>query len=235
MDNSSGSDDFHGCNMLAHEHPTKLKCGHINANSIAGFKFYEINQWLINRNFDVLVITETKLDSTFADALFHIDGFRFIHHDRNINGGGVMIYWSSDLIFKHVNEALMLKLKVGRSWLMVAGVYKPLSLKFCKWKEELFKLFEHATSACEDILVLGDLNCDILRPLDNGGEGRHLLDMCDIFSLDCLINEPTRLTTTSQTVTDVLLTNNKRRFLTSGTLEPHISDHRLIYTVIRNP
>ena len=39
--------------------------------------------------------------------------------------------------------------------------------------------------------------------------------------------------TTSQTLIDVLLTNNKRRCLTSGTLEPHISDHRLIYTVMR--
>ena len=116
---------------------------------------------------------------------------------------------------------------------MVTGVYKLPSLKFSKWKEELYKLFEHATSACEDILVLGDLNCDILRPFENGGEGRHLLDMCDIFSLDCLISEPTRLTTTSQTLIDVLLTNNKRRFLTSGTMEPHISDHRLIYTVMR--
>ena len=45
--------------------------------------------------------------------------------------------------------------KVGRSWLMVTGVYKPPSLKFSKWKEELYKLFEQATSACEDILALG--------------------------------------------------------------------------------
>ena len=151
-------------------------------------------------------------------------------------------YWRSDLISKHVRdvpefagvEALMVKFKVGRSWLMVTGVYKPPSLKFSKWKEELYKLLEHATSACEDILVLGDLNCDILRPFDNGGEHGHLLDMCDIFSLNCLISEPTRLTTTSQTLIDVLLTNKRRRFLTSGTLEPHISGQRLIYTVKRS-
>ena len=90
--------------MLAHEYSTKLKFGHINANSIAGFKFYEIKQWLIKRNFDVLVITETKLDATFADALFYIDGFRFMRRDRNINGCGVMIYWNSDLVFKHVTD-----------------------------------------------------------------------------------------------------------------------------------
>ena len=116
---------------------------------------------------------------------------------------------------------------------MVMGVYKPPKFKFNMWKDQLYHLFESATSACEDILVLGDLNCDILHPSNNGTEGRHLLDMCEVFNLDCLIDEPTRLTTTSQTLIDVLLTNNKRRFLVSGTLEPHVSDHRLAFTVMK--
>lgn len=56
--------------------------------------------------------------------------------------------------------------------------------------------------------------------------------MCEIFNLHCLNDEPTRLTTTSQTLIDVL-SNNKQRFLVSGTLEPHMSDHRLAFTVMK--
>jgi len=196
---------------------------------------------LPHHNFDVLVISETKLDATFPDAIFRVDGFRFIRRDRDIYGGGIIIYSRSDLTFEHVRnlpllsgvEALLVKLRINKSWLMVVGVYRPPKFKFNMWKDQLYNLFEYATSACENILVLGDLNCDIFHPSNNGGEGRHLLDMGEIFNLDCLINEPTRLTTTSQTLIDVLLINYKRRFLASGTLEPHMSDYRLVFTVMK--
>jgi hypothetical protein len=43
-----------------------------------------------------------------------------------------MIYWRSDIIFHHVAtlelskvEALMVKLKIGKKWLMVTGAYRP--------------------------------------------------------------------------------------------------------------
>ena len=39
-----------------------FKLGHVNANSIGGFKFYEIRTWLLSGRFDILVISETKID-----------------------------------------------------------------------------------------------------------------------------------------------------------------------------
>ena len=57
------------------------------------------------RNFYVLVITETKLDHTFRDAQFTIDGYRFTRLDRSVHGGGVIIYWRSDLIFNYCKSA----------------------------------------------------------------------------------------------------------------------------------
>lgn len=112
-----------------------------------------------------------------------------------------MKYWRFDFIFKYVRdvfefvgvEVLMVKFKVGRFLFMVMGVYKLLSLKFSKWKEELYKLFEYVIFVCEDIFVFGDLNCDIFCFFDNGGEYGYFLDMCDIFSFNCLISELIRL------------------------------------------
>ena len=60
-----------------------------------------------------------------------------------------------------------------------------------------------------------------------------LISVCDIFDLHCLINQPTRITPISETLIDLILTNNKKRILSSGTIEPHISDHQLVYTVMR--
>ena len=85
-----------------------FKLAHVNANSVAGFKMQEIKLWLHKETFDVLVITKTKLDDTFPDALFTIDGYKFIRRDRNIHGGGILIYWRSDLVFQCIKSAPLL-------------------------------------------------------------------------------------------------------------------------------
>ena len=78
----------------------------------------------------------------------------------------------------------------------------------------------------------GDLNCNLMNP---GNSGRELLDLCDIFNLDCLTDKPTRITRSSiQSLIDVILTSNSRRFLKFGVFEPHLSDHSLVYTIMRS-
>ena len=43
--------------------------------------------------FDILIITETKLDGTYPVSPFHIDGYSMLYRlGRNRNGGGVIIY-----------------------------------------------------------------------------------------------------------------------------------------------
>ena len=86
---------------LIQKYSKKFKIAHINANSIAGFKFHEIKLWLLKGTFGVLVTTETKLDHTFRDAQLTIDGYRFTCLDRSVHDGGVIIYWRSDLIFNY--------------------------------------------------------------------------------------------------------------------------------------
>lgn len=98
-----------------------------NANSIAGHKFYEIRHWLQSGFFDILVISETKLDQTFPNSQFMIDGFRFLRIDRNIHGGGLMLYIRSDIPYKfdrsifteqrekYGTECIACEVKVGRS------------------------------------------------------------------------------------------------------------------------
>ena len=92
----------------------------------------------------------------------------------------------------------------------------------------------NASQRFENLVILGDLNCDILRPDKGPREGRALMDLMIEYNLTNLIREPTRVTATSSTLIDVILTNRPRSFLTSGTLDLGLSDHHLVYAVSRS-
>ena len=71
--------------------PKKLIIGHININSIRN-KF-EILKSMLSEVLDVLMITETKLDDSFPEQQFHVEGFNILFRlDRNRHGGGLLLY-----------------------------------------------------------------------------------------------------------------------------------------------
>ena len=47
---------------------------------------------------DIIVLTETKLDDSFPTAQFTIEGYsKPFRHDRNSDGGGILIYSREDI------------------------------------------------------------------------------------------------------------------------------------------
>ena len=59
---------------------------------------------LIKGNIDVLLITETKLDSSFPITQFLIEGFSPSYRlDRNSYGGGLLLYIREDIPSKAIN------------------------------------------------------------------------------------------------------------------------------------
>ena len=62
-------------------------------------------KFLIVNNVDILALTETKIDSSFPNAQFRIDGcsapFRL---DRNRSGGGVLICVREDIPWKQLTK-----------------------------------------------------------------------------------------------------------------------------------
>ena len=87
---------------------------------------------MVRGKVDILVITETKLDSTFPTTQFWIEGYsepsRF---DRNRNGGGVLIY---------VREGISSKLLTDRKLPHdIEGIFVELNL--IKYKCSLFRSY----------------------------------------------------------------------------------------------
>lgn len=52
----------------------------------------EIRALLNQELFDILVLTETKIDSSYNNSLFQHPLYRIIRRDRKKGGGGIMVY-----------------------------------------------------------------------------------------------------------------------------------------------
>ena len=74
----------------------RLIIGQLNINSLRN-KFEQLST-MINRNNDIFMIFETKLDETFSAAQFSLQGFcDHYRFDRNRNSGGIMLYIREDI------------------------------------------------------------------------------------------------------------------------------------------
>ena len=98
--------------------------------------FYEIRSWLMSGRFDILVMTETKIDATFSNSQFNVEGFRMYRVDRNAQDGGLMIFIRNDICFPFVTrfnvdmssfrtESMLLKVKINKSSFSIVGIYRP--------------------------------------------------------------------------------------------------------------
>ena len=102
-DNNDPSDTPSILRNLKLKNINRLVLGHLNINSLAG-KFDQLKA-LIKRNIDILVLAETKIDSSFSNAQFRIDGFSILFRlDRNRFGGGVPIYVREDIPCKELTQ-----------------------------------------------------------------------------------------------------------------------------------
>ena len=64
--------------------------GHLNVNSFPN-KFDSLTS-IIKNYIDIIVLTETKLDDSYPTSQFKIEGYsKPFHHDRNTDGGGILI------------------------------------------------------------------------------------------------------------------------------------------------
>ena len=63
---------------------------------------------------------------------------------------------------------------------------------------------------------------------------RALIDLAELHQLSTLIKKPTRITGTSTSLIDVIFTSKPRSFRSSGVNDIGISDHSLVYAVMRS-
>ena len=74
------------------KHPENIFFGQLNVNSIAN-KFVSIQE-LVQSTFDIFLIKGTKIDDSFPNAQFKIEGHKSFRKDRDAFGGGFFFYFN---------------------------------------------------------------------------------------------------------------------------------------------
>ena len=111
---------------------------------------------------------------------------------------------------------------------LIANVYRPPSDKIDAAIELLGShLTEVTSSGNPDILIVGDLNIDLLK---NSNDTKRFNTFIDSHLMNQLINEPTRVTTTTRSLIDHVITNNTDFYSIPGCFDPDLSDHCLLFT-----
>ena len=103
--------------------PDELILGHVNINSIRN-KFDSLI-YMLDKNTDTFLISDTKLDDSFLSAQFKIEGFITPYrYDRNDKGGGFLLY---------IREDIPSRLLKSKSQCNVKSLSVEINLKKRKW------------------------------------------------------------------------------------------------------
>ena len=191
-----------------------LSMCHVNIRSLSRSKLKAIQCNLANL-YDVITLSETHLHAGVTNDVFTLNGFHdIIRKDRGAQGGGVAIYIRETLCYKRMMEyeradveALWIQLNTIEGKVLFCSIYRPPDktggpppLEF--WDNLDQVLDDIKSSSIKYIYLLGDLNADF-----NTVNGQRLAQLCIRQNLECLIEEPTRITPTSATILDQIITN----------------------------
>ena len=172
------------------------------------------------------MISETKLDNTFPNGQFLIDGFNEpIRLDRNKNGGGILLFIIEDIPTKGLSfetspiEGFFIEINLfKKKWLLCCS-YNPDSNNIKNHLSALSVNLDIYFSQYEHFIVMGDFNVEV--------GNRDMEEFCKNYNLKCLIRAPTCYKNPNNTSSiDVILTNFQRSFQSFCTIETGLSDFR---------
>ena len=143
--------------------------GYLNINSLSE-KIIYLREICLKNSIDILCVDETKIDSSYPNAQFHVDGYQFapFRKDRNNYGGGKMVYIRDGIIAKHLenlegkhSETICLELIISKKKGWITFAYRPPSSDNKSiFFNELTTSLSQITNLYDYSVVMGDLNID---------------------------------------------------------------------------
>ena len=106
---------------------------------------------LVAKNVDIVIISETEIDSTFSAGQFLIEGFKpTFTYDRNQHGGGILVFIregipSRELKFEFsINmECIIAEIILHKKKWALLGIYRPPSQEESRFYHELGKAMDY--------------------------------------------------------------------------------------------
>ena len=223
-------DSIHNCEIFKKQ---GLHFVHLNVNSLLP-KIDEIRLLALNSKPQLISLSETKLDSTILDEEIDIHGYSIVRSDRSRNGGGVGCYVRNDISF-NVNEVLSDYIE-NINFDILLPKTKPILIGVIYRHQDKADFNDHFSDALDkinninnrEVYILGDFNID-----DKSRLAKPYKEICSLHGLKQIIHSPTRITNTTSTILDHILTNSKDKLSQSGVIDIGISDHQMKFCTIK--
>jgi hypothetical protein len=215
-----------------------IRIGHVNIRDLMSkSKLNDIKVLLGRDNYDIFMISETWLWNTISDLEINIEGYKMIRCDRpniktyNKRGGGVIVYIKNeyevelkDHNFTSAEKVQAIKFNIKRQHVK-SITFIAINRVSDTPQSFLKEIEEEMCNSQNELYVIGDLNIDQLKVND-------LYPIIRKAGMKQLIKEPTRVTDSSKTLIDLIITNSsKSDYHTSGVTRNALSDHDIIYSV----
>lgn len=193
-----------------------------------------------------LCLTETWLKPAIKSHIVDIPGFELIRLDRSGSkrGRGVACLINKDLNWSLPDryrldtsngDIEILTVVINREFqnpLYISTIYLPPSACLQNSLEILEEIAFYILNIKADWVLCGDLNVD-LSSLNQNKDKKALMHFSASNQLSQLIKHPTRVTASSSSLIDHIYTNLDHNLTHSGIIKYGLSDHDLIYVIIK--
>ncbi|XP_077513263.1 uncharacterized protein LOC144124459 [Amblyomma americanum] len=192
---------------------------------------------------DITVLTETWLNESVRNSeIFSSQKcYHIFRCDRpSGRGGGTLIAVSEDIACFEVNldttlEFICVQIKINNKALLFCACYRPPSttVGFCNYLHDILNIIQ-TRFPNRPIFLFGDFNFPAINWSDThlGNDGSSestsfFSALCSTFSLTQVVTQPTRVTSTSSSILDLLLTSSPD-LVSDVSYLPGLSDHYLL-------
>lgn len=159
------SDDLQKLKDIRKKFPKNVITSYLNINSIRN-KFESL-AFMLKDKVDVLTIAETKLDESFPNSQFLIEGFKIPYRfDVTSQKGGLLTYVRSGIPSRqltsfnisHDFQIIPIELNLRKlKWLLIS-IYRPPSQCLSEFLNSLSRMIDFFSVSYERIVVNGDFN-----------------------------------------------------------------------------
>ena len=191
-----------------------------------------------SEQFDIITVCETWLKPTDKDESIKLPNYHTpLRRDRLHQAyGGVAIYIKEYLSFTprpdlQVDnlEAVWVELNLGNEKILVGAFYMAPGTPTAYWqliRESIHK----ADTTMLKYFILGDFNTDFLS-----NPSHHLRQILNLYNLHQVTNGPTRITATTSSCLDLILTQSLSVIKSVEILPEICSDHCVPVAVLKHP
>ena len=122
---------FSSVQVQRYKNPKNVIIGHLNVNPLTN-KFVTVDELTIKK-IDICLISQTKVDTSFLNQQFKINGYKMFRRDRDRFGEGLMFYVNEQIPSQVLSlesipmdtELILLEFTIeNRRWLCI-GTYRP--------------------------------------------------------------------------------------------------------------